>query len=284
MTKIEESKTRPDIRLNNLLFATVDLGSIRMDNAPLSKYTVEGVSKALNSFEDLNVVTFSNSDFTDDLASVIAPSLKTAFIRTLNLSDNHLTSTGAKLICESFLDNRSVESIDFSGNEIGDESSGAFASLISHKKVSTINFEDNKITSEGAKKILDALVEHPTWSVVQLSGNQLGDDGCKHVEHLINKNSGITELQLARNRISDDGVKHLCNALRNNTSITHIDLSGNHLTHASISYINELLKENKTIKLLNLSENPQIIGGKNLEAVFSNEAFSLSSFSLMRVL
>eukprot|EP01091_Cochliopodium_minus_P015440 TRINITY_DN54_c0_g1_i2.p1 TRINITY_DN54_c0_g1~~TRINITY_DN54_c0_g1_i2.p1 ORF type:complete len:1029 (-),score=426.23 TRINITY_DN54_c0_g1_i2:67-3153(-) len=284
MNKIEESKTRPDIRLNNLLFATVDLGSIRMDNAPLSKYTVEGVSKALASFEDLNVVTFSNSEFTDDLASVIAPSLKTAFIRTLNLSENHLTSTGAKLICESFLENRSVESIDFSGNEIGDESSGSFASLISHKKVSSINFEDNKITSEGAKKILEALVEHPTWSVVQLNGNQLGDEGCKYVEHLITKNSGISELQLARNRISDDGVKHLCNALRNNTSITHIDLSGNLLSHTAISYINDLLKDNKTIKLLNLSENPQIIGGKNLEAVFSNEAFSLSSFSLMRIL
>lgn len=284
MHQIEESKTRPDIRLNNVLFATVDLGSIRMDNAPISKFTVEGISKAISSFEDLNVVTFSNSDFTDELATILAPSLKNAFIRSLNLSENHLTSAGAKLIVESFLDNRSLETIDFASNEIGDESSDSIAKLISQKKISSIDFENNKFTSLGAKKILESLVEHPKWTILQFNGNQLGDDGCKHVENLIKKNDSITEIQLARNRISDDGVKHLCSALRDNTSVTHIDLSGNLLTQASITYINDLLKENKTIKLLNLSSNPQIIGGKNLETVFTNEAFSLNSFSLMRVL
>jgi len=110
----------------------------------------------------------------------------------------------------------------------------------------------------------------------------LGDEGSHLVAELIHKNGGITELQLARNRISDDGVKHLCSALKENTSITHIDLSGNLLTHHSISYINDLLKENKTIKLFNISGNAQIVCGKSLDGVFSNEAFSLSGLTLTR--
>jgi len=163
--QVEESKTRPDLRLSNLLFATVDLGSIRMDNSPLSKHTITGISKAISSFEDLNVVTFSNSEFTDDLASIIAPSLKDSFIRSINFSDNHITSEGAKLIVESILENRSVETIDFSGNEIGDLSSEAFSHLISKKKISSINFEDNKFTHEGAKNfpffVRPSQVDHP---------------------------------------------------------------------------------------------------------------------------
>lgn len=284
MAQIKESKTRPDSRLINILYATVDLGSIRLDHAPISTFTVGALAQMVVSFEDLNIVTFTSSEFTDEHAQILSTSLPKANIRDLQLADNHLTSVGTKVIAEALSKNKSIESVDLSSNEIDDECADSLATFISKHKVTSLNFENNKFEGTGAKIIFEAISTHPNWSVLQFNGNKLGDEGIESVAFLVNKNPSISELQLARNLISDAGVKLLCDSLKNNNSVTHIDLSGNLLTQLSVSYIDQLLHENKTIKQINLSENAQILGGSGLENVFSNEAFSLSGLTLTRTM
>jgi len=155
--------------------------------------------------------------------------------RELRLISNQITSSGASILADALLNNRTLELLSLWNNQVRDI---------------------------GVQSLSNALsINRSTLKKLDLSQNDVTDEGARHLAQMLKTNKKLTHLTLSNNKIGDEGVQLLADALRNrNTTLQSLSFTENKLlSDASVASLVNMLRHNQSLKRLwvddcNLSE------------------------------
>ena len=189
---------------------------------------------------------------------------KTCSLKKLNLSYNYLGNEGCSLISESLKNNKSLISLNISGNNILNEGVIAFANNIKSEYNTTlksISFKDNSITSNGIMQFCNILANESSdrFKKIDFSVNYLDETGLSDYGYFISKFNNIKSIVL-----SDKFSKHALNNFfiycQNLNNLKKIHFCQINLTYESTKNFNELLINNKNIEKLFITTNRHLGG------------------------
>ena len=177
-------------------------------------------------------------------------------LKELNMSENEITSNGAKEIATAISTNTTLEKLDLSCNEISNDGVSFISDgLKNNNSLQEVNISRNKITSEGAQYISDAIRINTTLAKLDLSYNALSDDGAAAIIDSLQFNNSLQELNISKNEITSEGVTKIAQVIRVNTTLKHLDLSINKIVDVGANLIGDGLKSNISLQELNISYN-----------------------------
>ena len=189
---------------------------------------------------------------------------KNSTLKKLNLSYNYLGNEGCSLISECLKYNKSLISINLSGNNILNEGLVSFANNIQKEYNTTlksINFKDNSITSSGIIQFCNILKNESSerFKKIDFSVNYLDDTGLSDYGYFISQFNNIKSIVL-----SDKFSKHALNNFfiycQNLNNLKKINFYQINLTYESTKSFNELLINNKNIQKLLIKTNRNLRG------------------------
>ena len=135
-----------------------------------------------------------------------------------------------------------------------------------------LNLCYERITSNGAKKIGEAIQVNCTLKKLDINSNRISDDGAATISDGLKSNKSLQELYMSSNQISNEGAKKIGEAIQMNTTLQKMDIHDNAISDDGIAFISDGLKSNNSLQELNISSN-QITneGARNLaEAIKVN--------------
>eukprot|EP00271_Cylindrocystis_brebissonii_P001297 TRINITY_DN1159_c1_g1_i1.p1 TRINITY_DN1159_c1_g1~~TRINITY_DN1159_c1_g1_i1.p1 ORF type:complete len:207 (+),score=25.85 TRINITY_DN1159_c1_g1_i1:106-726(+) len=151
-------------------------------------------------------------------------------IDALDLSHNNIGLAGIEQLCNTLKDNDSITKLDLGGNQIGPEGAMVLANTImisENVKLTTLRLHRSEIGVEGAKYLADALRHNKTLTHLGFAGNirgvEIGLEGTKYVTDALQHNNTLTELDLTGNSVGFWNGIALGNRLREvvNSNVQH---------------------------------------------------------------
>lgn len=254
---------------------TLDLSQNNLQNLP------EDIFQGLENLHSLNL---SENNFDNKNTIHLSEYLEESNIISIDLSDNNLSATGAVAL----LMHTKIESLDLSGNSIGDKGLIGISYVLRNNKalrilklnhtdiaytgisaladtlknqntLESLELGDNQdIGSDGIAMLCDALAVNTSLSSLNLFATELTDNEAFMLGKIFHQNSALTSLNLSSNQISYNGTTALLEGLSNNRHLTTLTLTNNHLSKKSPLFIeidkmltlNKLCIEKKNEQLL----------------------------------
>ena len=218
-------------------------------------------------FLPLDILNLSNNNISKFGLENIANNLKkqSCTLKKLNLSNNFIGNEGCFILGECLKYNKSLISLNLSGNNILDEGAIAIANNIkseNNKTLKKIKFKDNSITSEGIIQFCSILSQEPIdrFSKIDFSVNYLDDVGLSDYGFFISRFQNITSLVLS-DRFSKNSLKNYFIYCQNLTNLKKIIFYQINLTEESTEHLKYILLNNKNIEKLILSTNRNLHDG-----------------------
>ena len=112
-----------------------------------------------------------------------------------------------------------------------------------------------KITSEGAKKIGEAIQVNTKLQKLDICSNTISDDGAAAISDGLKNNNSLQELEMSSNNITSEGAKKIGEAIQVNTTLQKLNISFNTITDDGVAAISNGLKSNNSLQELNMSYN-----------------------------
>ena len=183
-------------------------------------------------------------------------------LKKLNLSYNFLGNEGCLILSECLKDNKSLVSLNLTGNNILNEGAIYFANNLVSKYNTTlkkINFKDNSINSKGIIQFCTILKNVPSdrFSKIDFSVNYLDDEGLSDYGYFIGKFPNIKTIVLS-NKFSKNSLNNFFIYCQNLSNLKKINFTQMGLSSESTHQFNELLMNNKNIEKLILATNRTI--------------------------
>jgi Ran GTPase-activating protein (RanGAP) involved in mRNA processing and transport len=144
----------------------------------------------------------------------------------LRLISNQIISSGASILADTLLNNRTLELLSLWNNQVGDR---------------------------GVQSLSNALsINRSTLKKLDLSQNDVTDEGARHLAQMLKTNKILTHLTLSNNKISNEGVQLLADALQNrNNTLKKLSLTQNKLlSDASVDFLLNMFKHNRSLEKL----------------------------------
>ncbi|KAG0277785.1 hypothetical protein BGZ95_005334 [Linnemannia exigua] len=141
-------------------------------------------------------------------------------------------------------------------NRIG--SNGAIAlseALRTNSILTTLELEDDSIGVDGIQALSEALKTNSTLTTLSLKGNSIAYEWVEPLSEALKTNSTLTTLDLANNSLGAEGAVALSEALKTNSTLTTLDLMYNSIGDDGTVALSEALKINSTLTTLGLEEN-----------------------------
>ena len=137
-------------------------------------------------------------------------------LKELNISNNNITSNGAKEIATAIRVNTTLEKLDISCNSLSDEGATFISNgLKNNISLQELNISRNKITSEGTKEITKA----------------------------IQINSILHNINISKNYISTEGLLYFMEAVKNNCTLQVVNITHNNVTRSGFTSIKQCIKD-----------------------------------------
>eukprot|EP00935_MAST-01C_sp_MAST-1C-sp1_P000444 g444.t1 len=194
---------------------------------------------------------------------------------SLNLSGNSIGMEGIRALvkADAFGENCRLRTLGFGGNLVGSrtetESGMELMSraIRSNKTLESLDLSGNSIGIEGGEHIASILDgSGPPLTSLDLSKNTLGDEGLGDLAHALAASETLRTVNLRHNLVCDSGIAALAEAVKSCRAcgITDLDLAGNSLEDAGANWVAHLIKaEHIALESLDLSAN-SIGGGEGL--------------------
>ena len=177
-------------------------------------------------------------------------------LKELNMSENMITSNGAKEIATAIRVNTTLEKLDLSCNRISNDGVSFISDgLKNNNSLQELNISRNEITSEGAQYIAEAIQVNTTLEKINVSCNAISDDGAAAIIYSLQFNNSLQELNMSRNEITSEGAKKITEVIQVNTTLKHLDLSINKIADDGANFIGDGLQFNTSLQELNISHN-----------------------------
>ena len=175
-------------------------------------------------------------------------------LKKLNLGYNYLGNDGIALLGECFKNNKSLISLDVSGNNILNDGLISFANNISSKFNNTLkklNFKDNSIDSDGIIKFCRILKDEPSnrFTKIDFRLNRNDKYSLPELGYFFGNFDNLNSILLA-NFLTYEAMNNFFIYCKNLSNLKKIIFLGINLTEESTSDLNELLLNNKNLEKL----------------------------------
>ena len=115
--------------------------------------------------------------------------------------------------------------------------------------------EQNKITSDEAKMIGEAIKVNKTLQKLNITNNNISDDGATAISDGLKYNISLQELNMSRNNITSEGAKMIGEAIKVNKTLQKLDIYHNNVSDDGATAISDGLKCNNSLQELCMSHN-----------------------------
>ena len=177
-------------------------------------------------------------------------------LKELDISNNEITSDGAKEIATAISVNKTLEKLDLSSNEISNDGAAAIIDGLQFNiSLQELNMSGNEITGEGTQKITTAIQVNNTLKQLDLSMNKISDEGENFLSDGLKNNISLLKLNISHNNITDRGIKVIAEAIKINSTLQNINISKNHISTEGLLYFMEAIKNNCTLQVVNITHN-----------------------------
>ena len=262
----EEIQWLSDQLRTNAYWRTVSLQSSSIDENEMETFMAVLVSNSI-----ITELCLRRMNFNDSIISILTKSLKTnVTIKTLDLSENKITTIGCQYLADLFSSNKTLTSLKLSSNELDDKAGALIVHSLRLNDVSLRNGQDldAKSDDETLDEDTDAYVINldgtylnienviQSLNVLDLSRNKLGICFCQAIELLLASTyCQIVELNLSNNPLKDLGIKSVMSGLVDNITLTTLHLNEIEITAEGVSSIAEIIRNNKKMTHLALMKN-----------------------------
>ena len=190
---------------------------------------------------------------------------KSCTLKKLNLSNNYIGDEGCIILGDCFKYNKSLFSINLSGNNILDDGVIHIAKNLKSEINATlkkINFKNNSITSKGIIQFCSILKSEPInrFNKIDFSVNYLDDLGLSEYGYFIGRFENINSLVLS-DRFSKNSLNNFFTYCEGLTNIKKIIFSQINLTEESSNHFSQILLNNKNIEKLFIYTNRNLHDG-----------------------
>ena len=195
-------------------------------------------------------------------------------LRHVNLTCTAIGTVGADKLLESLKDSRVLESLDLSGNWLGDSliRSSNFIALASGRRAKaslrSLRLRWNSLSDASGDALSQILSTSANLTELDVGGNLLHTLGVQMLASGLRGHPGLQHLRLDHNGIDSRGVLEVSSALTSNkTALVKLDLGGNEIDDDGAIEIARLLEAAKPSRLqvnLRLNEHITMVGASRL--------------------
>jgi Ran GTPase-activating protein (RanGAP) involved in mRNA processing and transport len=281
---VYKQKLRPDLRIIGL-FDRRNIGGIYLDDVHINLYTLKVLEKLLSSHTETERFSFQRAGLGNDEMSNIGNILKKKVVKSINLSNNNISSAGVLTLVQQNLNKQTaIGELNLAHNQIDDSCVEALCEVLAeNKELHTLVLTGNKLTGSSFEVLSKTLVQMDNLTSLKLGQNEINDEGVAKLSPLLGSESSISTVKLQQNNITDKGVESMCKALEDNSSVKILNLKGNKIGTNGVLAIQQLLEENETLETIELSQNRNTVGGKEFEAFSEIPGVEFSEFSFRKV-
>ena len=159
-------------------------------------------------------------------------------------------------LCGCLKEANSLQELNLAENNITTEGAKKIAEAIQvTKTLQKLNLHHNNISDDGAAAISDSLKTNVSLQELDLAWNNIETEGAKKIAEAIQATKTLQKLNLCGNKISDDGAVAISDSLKINVSLQELDLTRNYITTEGAKKIAEAIQATKTLQKLNLYGN-----------------------------
>ena len=192
--------------------------------------------------ESLNI---SGNHLKDDMVKQIVNILcNSRTLKTLDISNNGISTTGAIDISESLKHNTTLQHFKMS-----------WGTYCINTKVSLLDFSNKFLEDSGSQIVANILSNNKTVVYLNLSQNNLTDRCAEYMGECIENNCCLKRIDMSRNFISSKGITKIVSSLQINQYLQKLDISRNFICDHGAIAISECLKKNVTLQEVNMSTN-----------------------------
>ena len=283
--QLDLSKTRSMTSLN--ISETLDnfyknpdpkITKLRFDYSSLDLKNVKKISKILNENKSIKNIKLFKTKIQKDHLELLKDSFENCSLTSIDLGSNNFESKGFDVILEGFENNKTIEELHVSWNDIITPDMKKFFS--SNHQLKILSLVGNKISGNGCKMILNSFLNNHSLHTLDLMENLIDEIGMKYISKLLEENDTLTDLNLRRNKFNSISLEYLSNGLKKNSTLKILNLSFCDIDYYGIKAFSEFLKENKYLNTLKMNEN--MINNKGFQyfAECLQENCSLTSLDL----
>ena len=188
------------------------------------------IIQLLNNNYNIRILDLKASSLNDYLLEKIVDSIKDKRLRSLDLSENFLTSEGMKFLSKFLKDNKTLQRLYVQRNAV-------------------IQFK-----AEGVKHICLSLLNHPNILLLDFSYMEL--TGCgEFIGQFLSNNQTLEILNITCCKLNISDFKNICNPICNNTKLKKFNISQNDMGgNKSLEEIGKVIKNNKSIIEIHLAQ------------------------------
>lgn len=169
----------------------------------------------------------------------------------LDMTYNEVTQQGASVLADTLQNNKHLEELNISFNNISDLGVRYLALAINSSVLKRINLAENDISDEGVGYLAKMLATNTNLLQLSLNGNQIGNYGIGMLANTLTHTSTRLEfLDLSANKyINDESIDSFVNLMENNQSLKKLDLRHNNLSQDAVKRLHILSKSKKGFEL-----------------------------------
>ena len=201
------------------------LAHLRLDGNNLKARAVKELARALGGNATLKSLDLGANHMSASGAGAIAEALRcNSALEGLVLSSCYVGSDGAAAIADALrTENRTLKSIDLSGNMLGRDGVCALALLLRcSTPLEAIIIRSNGLEAKDAVRLAHALRENTALRTLALEHNYCRNEGAGALAWALMENRSLRSLQLGSNAITEEGLSDLVSMLRCNASLTQL--------------------------------------------------------------
>ena len=217
------------------------------------------IIQLLNNNYNIRIVDLKASSLNDYQLDKIVDSIKDKRLRSLDLSENFLTSEGMKFLSKFLKDNKTLQRLYVQRNAViqfkAEGVKHICLNLLDHPNILLLDFSYMELTGCG-EFIGQFLSENKTLEILNIISCKLNITDFKNICGPICNNKKLKKFSISQNDMG--GIKSLeevGKVIKNNKSIVEIHLAQMNLNMDNYQIIFDAIDNNKTIKHYDLSNN-----------------------------
>ncbi len=176
--------------------------------------------------------------------------------RMFELSHSQINPIKSQALTQALTFNNSLQWLDLSNNDLGDEGAALFADLLHiNKVIKVLNLSGNNIGDDGAISLASSLFNNTTLTVFYLNNNDIHRAGAHVLGSMLRVNKALKVIHLNDNPFEIDGAEFIINALEDNNALQWLDFNNNQMGEECALSFSNVLTKNKTLQVIGILNN-----------------------------
>ncbi|MCJ7636176.1 MAG: hypothetical protein MUO21_01660 [Nitrososphaeraceae archaeon] len=179
-------------------------------------------------------------------------------IETLSLRSNYLDDYYVANIIAQLIHHPNIKELHLGYNSIGNKSSLVLVEILDKNKISNLQLEYSKMTSNAGINILNAVADNKALLTLNLTGAIFRFDRPDIIADMITKNQTLLVLDLSDNQMGDEAGEIIASSIPYNNTLLKLNLLQNELGQRSRVAFGKNLEFNMSLFEFNGVTSPQI--------------------------